>query len=299
MKVGLIGTGLMGLPLAQRLIDSQYPLVVYNRTHSKVQSLARLGAELATSPERVFLQSDCIFLMLSDAGAIHEVLFNDRVQPLLTGKTIVQMGTISPQESRDIATQLISWGGEYLEAPVLGSIPEAKTGKLLVMVGATTAQFDRYLPLFQQLGESPILIGEVGQAAALKLALNQLIASLTVGFAQSLAYLQQQEVNIPQFMEILRSSALYAPTFDKKLQRMLDRDYSNPNFPTKHLLKDTNLFINSAQASGVNVAANLGVQQILNLAISMGLAEGDYSALFDAVLGDTKISISNESHKLS
>jgi 3-hydroxyisobutyrate dehydrogenase len=299
MKLGLIGTGLMGLPLGERFIAAPYPLIVYNRTPSKVQPLTELGAEIATTPAMVLMTADCIFLMLSDAGAIRSVLFNQDLPTQLKGKTIIQMGTISPQESQEIAQEVIDLGGEYLEAPVLGSIPEAKTGKLLVMVGATADQFDRCLPLFQQLGESPILVGEVGQAAALKLALNQLIASLTTGFAQSLAYLQQQQVDISQFMEILRSSALYAATFDKKLPRMLDREYRHPNFPTKHLLKDTNLFIDSAQDVGIDLAAILGVQQILNQTIEMGLGEGDYSALFDAVLGDTKISIPDESHKLS
>jgi 3-hydroxyisobutyrate dehydrogenase len=299
MNIGLIGTGLMGVPLATRFIDAGYPLVVYNRTQSKLEPLAQKGAKICTTPEETITLAACIFLMLTDAGAIRNVLFADLTKPKLQGKTIVQMGTISPQESQEINRQIIELGGEYLEAPVLGSIPEAKAGKLLVMVGAIPEQFERYLPLFQQLGESPRLIGTVGKAAALKLALNQLIGSLTASFAQSLGYLQQQGVDINEFMEIVRSSALYAPTFDKKLPRMLDRDYSNPNFPTKHLLKDTNLFIDSAMAFGINIEPNLGVKQILELAISMGLGEGDYSALFDAVINDTKISITDESNQLS
>jgi 3-hydroxyisobutyrate dehydrogenase len=84
-------------------------------------------------------------------------------------------------------------------------------------------------------------------------------------------------------MQILRNSALYAPTFDKKLQRMLDRNYSNPNFPTKHLTKDTDLFICEAKSVGLNVSSIEGVRQILEVAISQGLSEEDYSALFSAI----------------
>jgi 3-hydroxyisobutyrate dehydrogenase len=221
--------------------------------------------------------------MLSDDRAIESVLLTPAILPHVQGKTIVQMGTISPQASHQICHQIVAAGGEYLEAPVLGSIPEAKTGKLLVMVGATPAQFDRYLPMLATLGESPRLVGAVGTAAALKLALNQLIAALTAGFAQSLAYLQRQDVNIDCFMEILRSSALYAPTFDKKLTRMLDRDYANPNFPTQHLLKDTDLFIDSATELGIDTAPLAGVKTILDRAIAQQLANTDYSALYEII----------------
>jgi 3-hydroxyisobutyrate dehydrogenase len=90
-------------------------------------------------------------------------------------------------------------------------------------------------------------------------------------------------VEVEPFMKILRQSALYAPTFDKKLQRMLDRNYDNPNFPTKHLLKDTNLFLTEAESAGLNVSSLKGVRQILEIAQQLGLSEEDYSSLFSAV----------------
>jgi 3-hydroxyisobutyrate dehydrogenase len=289
MKIGFIGIGLMGLPLVERLASNGYSVTVYNRTQSKLQSLTHPQITIADRVSVLVDRSDCIILMLTDDRAIAQVLLNSEILPQLTGKTIVQMGTISPQASVDICDRISQVGGEYLEAPVLGSIPEAKTGKLLIMVGGTRSQFDLYLPLLKIFSESPRLIGNVGTAAALKLGLNQLISALTAGFAQSLAYLQSQDVNIDIFMDILRSSALYAPTFDKKLDRMLDRNYDNPNFPTKHLLKDTNLFIDSAKSAHLNTMPIEGVKKILDRAISLGLAEGDYSALFDAI-----ISIPNE-----
>ncbi len=291
LKIGVIGIGLMGLPMVERLLAAGYPVTVYNRTAAKLTPLRSTTAEIVGQPIELVDRVDCVILMLTDDRAIDSVLLTPEILPRLIGKTILQMGTISPQASRQIRDRIVDAGGEYLEAPVLGSIPEAKTGKLLLMVGATTAQFDRNLPLLTTFGESPRLIGEVGTAAALKLALNQLIATLTAGFAQSLAYLQHQQVDIEVFMEILRSSALYAPTFDKKLSRMLDspkgrlcqRDYKNPNFPTKHLLKDTDLFIESAIDTGINTAAIAGVKNILDLAIAKHLANSDYSALYEAI----------------
>lgn len=95
--------------------------------------------------------------------------------------------------------------------------------------------------------------------------------------------MQRQGVDVEAFMEVLRNSALYAPTFDKKLSRMVERNYADPNFPTKYLLKDVNLFLGEAQGIGLETSSLQGVQQLLNTAISQGLSETDYSALFNTV----------------
>jgi 3-hydroxyisobutyrate dehydrogenase len=230
-------------------------------------------------------QSETIITMLTNGGAIQETLLADSVRPELTDRTVIQMGTIAPRESRAIQNAIRQVGGDYLEAPVLGSIPEVKAGTLQVMVGGTPEQFQQWRPLLQQLGK-PIHIGEVGAASALKLALNQLIGSLTTAFALSLSFLQSQGGDVDTFMEILRQSALYAPTFDKKLQRMLDHHYAHPNFPTQHLLKDMNLFLQEAIASGLRVDSLEGVRKILETACATELATEDYSALFEAVRGE-------------
>ncbi|PIG94758.1 NAD(P)-dependent oxidoreductase [Gloeocapsopsis sp. IPPAS B-1203] len=284
MKVGFLGTGLMGLPMAQRLLNANLELIAYNRTAEKLTPLKEVGAEIATHPQAVTQAAECIILMLTDAIAIRSVLFSDSQE--LAGKTIIQMGTISPTDSKAIRDEVIANKGEYLEAPVLGSIPEATAGKLIVMVGATPEQFQRWLPLLQNFGSEPLHIGEVGTAAAVKLALNQLIASLTTAFAQSLGLILRQGIDVELFMQILRDSALYAPTFDKKLSRMVERNYDNPNFPTKHLLKDINLFIAEAEASGLNTSGVAGVQQIIAATLSQGFSDADYSALFSAVNPD-------------
>ncbi|HEY9622898.1 MAG TPA: NAD(P)-dependent oxidoreductase [Crinalium sp.] len=282
MKIGLMGIGLMGLPMAQRLISANVSVVAYNRTTAKLAPL-QSQAECVSSPVDVLRDCDATILMLSNAQAIRAVLFNESTHPLLAGNTIIQMGTIAPSESKSIQQEVIAAGGEYLEAPVLGSIPEAKDGRLLVMVGASSEQYQRWLPVLQKFGEAPLRVGEVGAAAALKLALNQLIGSLAAAFGLSLSFLQTQGVEVETFMQILRQSALYAPTFDKKLQRMLEENYANPNFPTKHLLKDTNLFLQEAIATQLGVESLTGVQKILERACDRGLADADYSALYAAI----------------
>ena len=289
MQVGFIGTGLMGLPMAQRLVEAEIDLIAYNRTLLKLEPLQKAGVRIAQQPIEAIIGSDCIFLMLTNASAIRSLLLSEDVKQYLAEKTVIQMSTIAPSESIAIAKDIIAAGGEYLEAPVLGSIPEAQSGKLIVMVGGTEAQFERWQALLQNFGAKPLLIGEVGTASAIKLALNQLIASLSTAFALSLGFVERQGADVDIFMQILRQSALYAPTFDKKLQRMRDRNYDNPNFPTKHLLKDTELFINQAQGEGMNISSIEGAKKILEIAITSGFADADYSSLFSAIASDREV----------
>jgi 3-hydroxyisobutyrate dehydrogenase len=282
-KIGILGIGLMGEAIAQRLIELEVPIIVYNRTPEKLTSLKNLGAEIAITSAEVLTKAECIILMLSDGRAIEEVLLSDIEVDRFHNRTIIQMGTIAPSESQAIRERIINLGGEYLEAPVLGSIPEARQGKLLSLVGATREQFNKWSELFGYFSPEPLLIGEVGKAAALKLALNQLIAGLTASFSLSLGLIEREGIDVEIFMEILRQSALYASTFDKKLTRMRDRDYSNPNFPTKHLLKDTDLFLERARADRLNISSLLGVREVIQKAIELGLGDLDYSAIFSAI----------------
>lgn len=283
MKVAFLGTGLMGLPMAQRLLAANIELIAYNRSLEKLAPLQAVGVEIAKHPHEAISACECVILMLTNAAAIRNILLSEPSRANLAGRTVIQMGTITPTESKAIKDQVIAADGDYLEAPVLGSIPEAQSGKLIVMVGGTPEQFAQWSKLLQHFGSEPLLIGSVGSAAAVKLALNQLIASLSTAFALSLSFVQRQGIEVELFMQILRNSALYAPTFDKKLQRMRDRDYSKPNFPTKHLLKDTDLFITEAKSTNLNVSSIEGVRNILEVAVNRGLAEADYSALFSAV----------------
>jgi 3-hydroxyisobutyrate dehydrogenase len=292
VKIGFIGTGLMGTPMAQRLVPSVLPwvesLTVYNRTIEKLAPLQAMGAVPARRGVDVLAQAEVVILMLTDAVAIAELLFPDIEPPNLQGRTIIQMGTISPLESQTLHDRVVQAGGEYLEAPVLGSIPEAKTGNLIIMVGSTPEQFQRWQPVLQQLGPEPTWLGPVGHAATVKLALNQLIGSLTTAFGLSLALIQRAGVEPESFMQIVRQSALYAPTFDKKLDRMLTQNYANPNFPSKHLLKDMNLFAQTAETVGLPTESIQAIARLIEQAIEAGFGEADYAAVFDSIISSKK-----------
>ena len=269
--------------MALRLLAAGDDVTVYNRSRHRAEALASEGVQLADTPADAVQAADYVLLTLSDAAAIRDTLLQGPAGRALEGRTVIQMGTIGPEESRQLLGQVRNAGGTYLEAPVLGSIPEARAGTLIVMVGSTPEQFESCRSLLQRFGPDPILIGPVGHAAAVKLALNQLIASLTAAFGLSLGFVRRHGVAVETFMAILRGSALYAPTFDKKLARMLSQDYAGPNFPTKHLAKDVDLFLAESEPLELDTRHLEGVRKTIQATLERGMAEADYSALFDAL----------------
>ena len=283
--VSLLGTGLLGAPAGRRLLATGLSLTAWNRTASRASALAEAGAVVASSSAEAIAASPVSLLFLADAEAIHRTLFAASPGPVLAGKTIVQMGTISPAESRDLAGRVSASEGSWLEAPVLGSGPQAISGTLFVLAGGRKELFSRWRPLLLRLGTDPLYVGETGKAAALKLALNNLIGSLTASFAASLAIVRSEGIDPELFMKVLRPSALYAPTFDKKLGKMLARDFSNPSFPARHMLKDMLLVKEEADACGVDAGVARAVCASLERTVEAGLGDADYSALSAAIEG--------------
>lgn len=281
MKVSVLGAGLMGSPFCLRLLGEGHEVTVYNRSSDKLTHLISKGANITTNPFDAIANSKIIIMMLSGYSAITEVLFSTPID--MKDKLFVQMGTISPNESRELFARISRLGAKYIEAPVLGSIPEALSGKLIVMVGGSLDDFNYVVPILDCLGEKPILIGDVGTAAALKLAMNQLIAALTTAFSLSLGFCMRNGVDTEIYMDVVRKSALYAQTYDKKLKKYLERNFDGANFSAKHLNKDVNLFLADAESLGMDCSSLQGIAKITTQAIKQGLGDKDYSAIYEII----------------
>ena len=281
MKVSVLGAGLMGSPFSLRLLGEGHEVTVYNRSSDKLTHLISKGANITTNPFDAIANSKIIIMMLSGYSAITEVLFSTPID--MKDKLFVQMGTISPNESRELFTRISRLGANYIEAPVLGSIPEALSGKLIVMVGGSLDDFNYVVPILDCLGEKPILIGDVGTAAALKLAMNQLIAALTTAFSLSLGFCMRNGVDTEIYMDVVRKSALYAQTYDKKLKKYLERNFDGANFSAKHLNKDVNLFLADAESLGMDCSSLQGIAKITAQTIKQGLGDKDYSAIYEII----------------
>ena len=283
MTITLLGTGLLGRAIAERLQSVGHTVTVYNRTTTKALPLQAFGITVVTRPEEAIAQADCVVLMLADAAAIRAVLLTPASLAVLRDKTVIQMGTIAQGESLALQAEIEQAGGSYCEAPVLGSLAEARAGTLLVMVGGTEGQFVQWGPLFRSLCREPRLVGPAGKAASLKLSLNQLIVAEVSAFALSLGLVQRAGVPVDTFMAILRESALFAPAFEKKLPRLLTRDYQHPNFSTRHLLKDAELFLREASGYALTTSSLEGIRPLLERTIEQGLGDSDYSAIFEVI----------------
>jgi 3-hydroxyisobutyrate dehydrogenase len=283
VNVALLGTGLLGQGVAERLHATGHRVTAHNRSAQKTLALRQQGIRIAPTAAEAMSAADVVLLLLSDAAAIRAVLFHPLTSPAIDGRTIIQMGTIGPAESCSIEKEVTRLGGRYLEAPVLGSIAEAKAGTLLVMVGATQKQYDEWAPLLRSLGKDVRLVGPVGKAAVMKLALNQLIAAEMAAFALSLGLVRRGGVDVEDFMAVVRKSALYAPMFEKKLPRLEGRNYAQPNFSTRHLLKDVELALSAAETAHLSPAGLQGVRSLLIDTIAAGLGEGDYSAIYERI----------------
>lgn len=279
--IGLIGLGAMGKALADKMLEHQVPLNIWNRNAKEMEAYGNTDARLTATADELVQQSDAIIFMLTDAAAINEVL--DTVDASLTGKTIIQMGTISPSDSVTLAEKIQARQGIYFEAPVLGSIPDIRSEKLIVMVGGSEKNLADWQWLFNTFCPNPLLIGEIGHAATLKLAMNQLIGTLTCAFSSSLGLIMKKGINLELFMEVVRNSALYAPTYDKKLDKMLQGDFKNGNFSSKHLLKDLNFFIDEAQGCGLDSSVVESVRDITQKTVDNGMADDDYSSLYSTI----------------
>jgi len=282
MRIAWLGTGLMGRPMAARLLGAGHDLAVWNRTAAHAAPLVEQGAKLAATPAAAVAAAEVVFTMLRDGRVTRAALFGEPT-PELAGRTVVQMGTISPEESRELARDVVIDGGRYLEAPLLGSIPQATAGELLVFAGGDAALFDELRPLVAPLASELRRVGGLGDAATLKIAFNQLIGALATGFCLSLAMVRHAGIDVELFMEILRRSAFYTVSFDGRLRRYLERDYANPNFPLALLLKDAELALAEATRLDLGTEAAAGVRALLARGVDAGLGALDYGALYEAI----------------
>ena len=290
-NVALLGTGHLGTAIGQRLLQQGVGLHVWNRTADHSHELIQNGANAIHYLHDLPQTCQQIIAVLRDGPVTKRI-----VEHLgsLRNACVIPMGTMGIRESKELAQQVIQQQGKYLEAPVLGSKPQALNGTLLVMAGGETDAFNEQHGLLNHLCQQPIHMGPVGSGAATKLALNQLIASLTHAFSVSLRLIQQSEVDVETFMQILRSSALYAPTFDKKLQRMLDAHYNDPNFSTALLRKDLDLFLNEAITANIHAKGLNSLMELLKESKGSSLDEMDYCSLHELTRSDSSQSIKRQ-----
>ena len=256
-SVALLGSRLLGEAIGRRLLAQGVELKVWNRTPERCQTLIADGAQAV--PDLSSLAEGCstVITVLRDAPVTQAVV---RELGDLRGGCLMPMGTMGITEIRDLADQVQHQNGHCLEAPVLGSKPQALKGELLVMAGGESGLFDQQRPLLEHLSQEPMLVGPIGSGAATKLALNQLIASLTHAFSLSLRLVQQAGVPVETFMAILPTLGALCP----HLRQEAAADARTVTTTTRTsaqlmLRKDLRLFLEEATAAGLQVGGLQGL----------------------------------------
>jgi 3-hydroxyisobutyrate dehydrogenase-like beta-hydroxyacid dehydrogenase len=273
--------------MAERLLTGEYEVTVYNRSREKAEPLAAKGARIAGSAREAIAAGEATVFMVRDGAAVRELLAEGGSFPDLTGKTVIQMSTIAPTESEALAADVRQAGGDYLEAPVLGSVPQATDGSLKVIGGGAPESFARWSGLLRRFGPDPRLVGPVGHASTLKLALNQLIGSVAVAQSLSLGLVRRKGLDVDIYLDMLRKSPLHSATFDRKLPQILARDFSSANFPAALLLKDLDLVRAEAATLGLDITALEGVRAVVGRTVEAGRGREDYAALYEVIDPET------------
>jgi len=295
LSIGFLGLGLMGSVIAKRLADqSRFSLMIWNRSVSAVQQFKKtcLSAEVASSPAAVFAASRLVFTMLSDAKAMRETILSDEVKEKMRTRpdylTVVQLGTIGREDAVSIQKEVESCGASYIEMPVLGSTAIAAAGELQLLAAGRKDLIESYREVFSVFGNIRFISEEIGKAAIVKLALNNLIISQTAAIALSISLVKQSGIPIETFWDILKGSIAYSPYFDYKFSRMNEHNHSHPNFSTLMMTKDINLIIEEAKQNQMNPAGLEGIRNLAESTIASGYGEDDMSALIEAILGNKK-----------
>ncbi len=278
-QICILGYGRLAEALAERLSQVCSRVSVYAR-RPPLEGTNKV--HFFSDVKQAIDRARFVLAVTSDFASIVAVLQDiDR----LDGKTFIQISTLAPSQSLAVEKEVKARGGTYVENPVLGSRPEARAGTLIAMAGPAANIDDEVSAFIDVYSNRRIVFDAVGQASALKLIFNFLIGTLTASFSVALSAVEGNGIDVDQFMALLRESALYAPTFDKKLAQMMSGQYTNPNFPAEHLKKDLKLFGEVAHLSPLATAFVSALSDIATAAADRQETKLDYSSLHEVVKG--------------
>jgi len=282
-KIGFIGLGIMGAPMAVNLAKGGHRLFVATRSQVRPE-VAAAGATVLPSAKAVAEQADIVFTMVPDTPDVQKALFDaDGVAAGLSkGKTVVDMSSISPIETKAFAQRINALGCDYLDAPVSGGEVGAKAGSLTIMVGGPEAAFERVKPLFELLGKNITLVGGNGDGQTCKVA-NQIIVALNIAaVGEALVFASKAGADPAKVRQALMGGFAASRILEVHGERMIKRTF-NPGFRIELHQKDLGLALAGARALGVALPQTAGAAQLMQVCAAHGLQGLDHSATVRAL----------------
>jgi 2-hydroxy-3-oxopropionate reductase len=279
MKIGFIGLGIMGTPMALNLIKGGHTLFLHSRS-GVPQELTEAGGLPCSDAKEVAEKSEVIITIVPDTPDVEKVLFaeNGIAQGLSPGKIVVDMSSISPIETKKFAARIAEFGCEYLDAPVSGGDVGARNGTLTIMAGGKEKTFATVKPLFELMGQKITHVGSVGDGQTCKVA-NQIIVALTLeAVAEGLVFASKAGADPAKVREALMGGFAGSRILEVHGERMIKRTFQ-PGFRVELHQKDLNLALSGARALGVTLPGTATVQELFNACTARGGAKWDHSAL--------------------
>jgi 3-hydroxyisobutyrate dehydrogenase-like beta-hydroxyacid dehydrogenase len=278
-QLGFIGLGNMGLRIARRLLDAGYPLGVHSRTAEKARALVGLGAQVYSSARELAHHSEVVLTMLPDDAAVQEVLIG--ATGVLSGMrargTIVDLSSIHPSTSRDIAAAALRGGVSVLDAPVSGSTPQAEAGALVVFVGGDRDVYEACRPILDVIGSASFLMGPSGAGSTMKLVVNDLLGLEMQALAEALILGERAGLDKDLLIDVLQQTSVLTSGQKAKLENARTDEYAT-QFALRLMWKDFGNVMRLAQEHQVPLPATAAAHQICTIEQARGMEE-DFSAV--------------------
>ncbi len=279
-SVGFIGLGSMGSRLAARLLEAGYEVHGHNRSRGKADELVGHGLIWHDTPRELAAASDITISMVSDDAALDAIASgpDGLIAGLSTGKVYVDMSTVSPEVSVDLAARVRGKGAEMLDAPVSGSVPQAETGTLSIMVGGDEAAFAHARPVFAELGNKVVHVGGNGKGLILKLAINVSLAAQVVAFSEGLVLAERADIEPKLAAEVMSESPIGSTMLKARLPLILDLP-EQAWFDVALLHKDVRLALEAARPLRVQLPSAQTADGVFGAAERLGYAHRDIAAV--------------------
>jgi 2-hydroxy-3-oxopropionate reductase len=280
LRIGYIGLGLMGKPMARNLLKAGYTLTVHNRSQAAVEELVGEGAARADSPRAVAEASDVVFTNLPDSPDVESVVLgvNGIREGASSGMLFIDNSTIKPETSRKIAATLAQQEVDALDAPVSGGDVGAKAGTLAIMVGGPRNAFERVLPVLQAIGKTITYVGESGAGQVAKACNQIMVAAQMVAMGELLLLAQRTGVDPRRVIEAIQGGAAQCWTLDVKPERLFAGN-RQPGFKAHMMHKDLGIVLDTARAYGMPLPATAVHTQLYESMLQLGMRDLDNSAV--------------------
>ena len=281
-KIGFIGIGLMGLPMAKNILKAGYNLKVFNRSQSKAEPLKEFGAEISPTINDVVNESDVLITMLTDDTAIDDVMNSSNfLDNLKSGATVIDMSSVKPTTATKYYNNLKLKNINYLDAPVSGGTIGAEEASLAIMVGGEQKIFDEVIDIFKTMG-NPTLVGPSGSGQVSKLA-NQVIVGLTIGaVAEAITLCEKAGANPDKMIKALSGGWADSKILQTHGKRMIDKDFT-PKGRTSVHLKDMNNILECANSYNTHLPISNLVKEMYKSLVENGHGETDHSPLYKEI----------------